>query len=130
MSIYMFGALLGGLIIGAIPAIAGGVKGKLWLGLGGLAACVVGSILLGMILSIPLCAIFMYFIFKKDNMNAEYLVSATSDQQQGTTPAAGPNITGNSDITEQFRKLTELRDAGFLTEEEFQQRKSMLLNRL
>lgn len=60
----MLGALIAGLIIGAIPAICGAVKGKLGLGLGGFAACVGGSILLGMILSIPLCALFMFLIFK------------------------------------------------------------------
>jgi hypothetical protein len=64
MDSVMFGALAAGLVIGAIPAITGGVKGKLGLGISGLAACVVGSLILGMFLSIPLCAIFMYLIFR------------------------------------------------------------------
>ncbi len=38
----VLGALITGLIIGAIPAIAGGIRGKLGLGIGGFAACVVG----------------------------------------------------------------------------------------
>jgi uncharacterized membrane protein len=61
----VLGAIIAGAIIGAIPAIAGGVKGKIGLGIGGFFACLVGSLILGMILSIPLCAVFMYFIFKK-----------------------------------------------------------------
>jgi hypothetical protein len=65
MDSVLLGALIAGAVIGAIPAISGAVKGKLGLGIGGFACCVVGSLILGMILSIPVCAIFMYLIFKK-----------------------------------------------------------------
>ena len=60
----LFGALISGLIIGAIPAIAGAIKGRLGLAIGGFFACVVASLLLGMILAIPACSIFLFFIFK------------------------------------------------------------------
>ena len=59
------GALIAGLIIGAIPAISGAVKGKIGLAIGGFAACVVANLILGMILSIPVCAVFMFLIFRK-----------------------------------------------------------------
>jgi uncharacterized membrane protein len=62
----IFGSLVSGAIIGAIPAISGAVKGKLNLALGGFFACIVASFILGLFLSVPVCAIFMYLIFKKD----------------------------------------------------------------
>ena len=66
MQFYIFiGAVISGGIIGAIPAIAGAVKGKIKLAIGGFFACLFGSIILGMFLSIPFCALFMYLIYKK-----------------------------------------------------------------
>lgn len=62
---YAVGAIIGSLISGAIPAITGAIKGKLGLAIGGFFACLVSSFILGLILSIPTCAIFMFFIFKK-----------------------------------------------------------------
>lgn len=61
----ILGSLISGAIVGAIPGITGAVKGKLGLGLGGFFACLVGSFILGLILSIPLCIVFMYLIMKK-----------------------------------------------------------------
>ena len=70
MSAYTMGMIFGSFvsvaIIGAIPAISGAVKGKLNLALGGFFACIVASFILGLFLSVPVCAIFMYLIFKKD----------------------------------------------------------------
>jgi hypothetical protein len=48
-----------------------------------------------------------------------------------TPPQPSPQPTGaSSDVTEQIRKLGELRDQGILTEEEFQTKKQELLARL
>lgn len=69
MSNVILGAIIMGAIVGAIPAISGAVKGKIGLGIGGFFACLAGSLILGMLLSIPLCALFMFFIFKKTNSN-------------------------------------------------------------
>ncbi len=73
MESFAFGAIIGALImgaaIGAIPAICGAIKGKIPLAIGGFFACLVSSLILGMILSIPVCAVFLYFIFKKDTSN-------------------------------------------------------------
>lgn len=77
MNSILAGALIAGLIIGAIPAIAGSTRGKLGLGLGGFAACVVASLLLGMLLSIPTCAVFMYFIYKKPAPQSAYQENPT-----------------------------------------------------
>ncbi len=65
----VLGALVAGLIVGAIPAITGAVKGKIAYAIGGFFACLVASILLGLILSVPVCAVFLYFIFKESNEN-------------------------------------------------------------
>ncbi|QOX64208.1 SHOCT domain-containing protein [Anoxybacterium hadale] len=119
----LFGALIAGLIIGAIPAIAGGVKGKLGLGIGGFAACVGGSLLLGMLLSIPLCAIFMFLIFKNNSENSKTNIAHTS------LTDSPPNEEGR-DALEQIQKLSDLKDSGALTEEEFQQKKALLLSKI
>ena len=60
----MIGAIIGGVIVGAIPAICGAVKQKIGLAIGGFFACLGASIILGLILSIPTCALFLFLIFK------------------------------------------------------------------
>ena len=69
MNEFVLGALLGsilsGAVVGAIPAICGAIKHKIGLAIGGFFACLVGSMLLGLILSVPLCALFLFLIFKK-----------------------------------------------------------------
>lgn len=65
----IIGSLISGAIVGAIPGIAGAVKGKIGLGLGGFFACLVGSFILGLLLSVPLCILFMFLIFKKPKQN-------------------------------------------------------------
>lgn len=73
MNEYMIGAIIGsllsGAVVGAIPAICGAIKHKLGLAIGGFFACLVSSVLLGLILSIPICAVFVFLIFKKTNAN-------------------------------------------------------------
>ncbi len=66
---YTFGVIIGaifmGAAIGAIPAICGAVKHKIGLAIGGFFACLGAHFLIGLILSIPMCALFLFFIFKK-----------------------------------------------------------------
>ena len=75
MNEFMIGAIIGSLIsgavVGAIPAICGAVKHKIGLAIGGFFACVVASFLLGLILAIPVCALFLFLIFKKNKKNNE-----------------------------------------------------------
>lgn len=63
----IMGALYAGLIVGAIPAICGAVKQKLPLAVGGFIACVVSALILGLLLAIPVCALFVFLIFKPEN---------------------------------------------------------------
>ena len=70
MDAFVFGAIIGsllsGAIVGAIPAICGAVKHKVGLAIGGFFACLAASFLLGLILAVPTCAVFLFLIFKKD----------------------------------------------------------------
>ena len=59
------GIVFMGAAIGAIPAICGAVKHKIGLAIGGFFACLGAQFLMGLILSIPMCALFLFFIFKK-----------------------------------------------------------------
>ncbi len=76
MSAFAFGAIIGsllsGAIVGAIPAICGAVKHKIGLAIGGFFACLVASFLLGLILSIPTCALFLFLIFRKAKTDKKY----------------------------------------------------------
>lgn len=121
MDSIILGAIIAGAVIGAIPAILGAVKGKIGLGLGGFASCLIGSIILGMILSIPLCAIFVYLILKKDPDN-------TSLESKVVKPAA--NDETQNDILAQIQKLSELKESGVLSEAEFQEKKEQLLKKI
>ena len=61
----IIGSLLAGLIVGAIPAICGAIRGRIGLAIVGFVACVVSAFLLGLLLAIPVCAIFLFLIFRK-----------------------------------------------------------------
>jgi hypothetical protein len=58
----------------------------------------------------------------RDRISALQSASAATGSGQGTEPAR--------DIPDQIRKLGELRDAGVLTEEEFEAKKAELLSRM
>lgn len=60
----IMGALIVGLLIGAVPAVCGAVKQKIGLAIGGFLACVASALVLGMLLAIPVCAVFLFLIFK------------------------------------------------------------------
>jgi len=80
-------------------------------------------LILGKILSIPLCALFMFLIFKKND----------NHQGTGTVHVATPNLASNiehDDILQQIQKLSELKDSGVLTEEEFLQKKEQLISEI
>ncbi len=78
------GAIVAGVIFGLVPLIIGIKKGKVGLGVGGFIACIVGSFLLGLLLSIPMCALFtiLIFVFSKNNDAA-----VTTEQVEASQPA-------------------------------------------
>ncbi len=72
MDAFAFGAIIGSILsgaaVGAVPAICGAIKQKIGLAIGGFFACIVASFLLGLILSVPTCAVFLFLIFKKPKL--------------------------------------------------------------
>ncbi|MBR2721262.1 MAG: hypothetical protein IKB75_00600 [Clostridia bacterium] len=60
----VIGSILAGALVGAVPAICGAIKQKIGLAIGGFFACIAASLLLGLILSVPTCALFTFLIFK------------------------------------------------------------------
>jgi hypothetical protein len=60
----LMGALIVGIIIGAIPGFFGAMRGKIGLGLLGFVYCVVSGLALGALLAIPVAIVFVYFIQK------------------------------------------------------------------
>ena len=62
----MLGALYAGLATGAVVAICGAIKGKIGYAIGGFFACVAAAMVLGLLLAIPICGLFLYWIFKKE----------------------------------------------------------------
>jgi hypothetical protein len=70
---YLYGMLITagiGFVIGLAPLIFGIVKGKLKLGVLGLLASTVGGALLGLLLSVPASAVFIWLILKKPALPA------------------------------------------------------------
>ena len=116
-SAVIVGALIGGIVIGLIPAVCGAVKEKIGLAIGGFFACVVASFILGLLLSVPVCAVFLFFIFKKPKDTKNTAVPTQSSAAVGPLPG---------DRTAQLRKLQELKDAGMLSEEEFQDKQRQI----
>lgn len=60
----IIGSIISGAVVGAVPAICGAIKHKIGLAIGGFFACLAASFLLGLILSVPTCALFMFLIFR------------------------------------------------------------------
>ena len=54
-----------GLICGVIPLFFSTGKNRLKLGFGGLLACVVSGLLLGLLLAIPVAVVFLWLIFRR-----------------------------------------------------------------
>ena len=118
MSTVFLYSLIGGVVIGIIPALSGVKKGQLGLAIGGFVCCIAGSILGGLILSIPLCVFFMHLISKNAVSN-----TTTSNNRAHQNPAS------NSDIDAQLKKLSELKSAGMLSDDEFKVKKALLLEK-
>lgn len=96
----LIGALGAGAIIGLIPLIVGIVKKKNGLAAAGFIACIIGSYLLGLFLSIPLCAIFTFVIVyssKKETMGQKNEEDVSSSHSTGNNfcPNCGNIINEN-----------------------------------
>ncbi len=84
----LIGGIIGGIMVGAVPAICGAIKRKPGLAVGGFFACFGANILLGLLLSAPLCVLFTILIFRKG-------------KDETSTPAADSAPVGASEDTPQ-----------------------------
>lgn len=75
------GALAVGFLIGLVPLITGIVKKRIGLAIGGFFACLAGGAVLGILLALPLCILFMWLILRKRPEDA-YM----AQQQMGMPP--------------------------------------------
>lgn len=62
----MIGALLVGILSGALPLYLGATKNNLGLGLGGFAACVISGYILGLILAVSVSGVFVWLILREE----------------------------------------------------------------
>ena len=78
------GSLVAGALVGLIPLIIGLKKGKKGLAFGGFAACIVGSLIAGLLLNIPMCVLFTILIFVLDKKTD---AAVTTEQVEATQPS-------------------------------------------
>jgi hypothetical protein len=65
-----------------------------------------------------------------DKDDVDPLITAIREQMAAAGPGARAESRTEPDVTDQLKKLGELRDLGVLTPEEFEAKKSELLKRL
>ena len=59
--------LLAGILVGIIPVVFGASKGKLGLGIGGFFSCAISGVILGLLLAVPVCGFFVWYIAKNSS---------------------------------------------------------------
>ncbi len=84
----VFGSLVAGALIGLIPLILGQKRGMRGVGIGGFIGCIVGSFILGLFLSIPVCLIFTLIILlsKKKETSVPVTINQPMPTPVPTTP--------------------------------------------
>ncbi len=62
---YAFWGLLSGLLVGIIPVVVGALKDSPGLGIAGFFACAISGAVLGLLLAVPVCGLFVWAIVRK-----------------------------------------------------------------
>jgi membrane protein implicated in regulation of membrane protease activity len=62
----IIGALIAGVVCGLIPLVYGLIKRQQALAFGGLVACIAAGFVLGLILALPMAALFAWLIWRAD----------------------------------------------------------------
>jgi hypothetical protein len=92
MSSSIIGAIVAGALCGLVPLIYGLARAQTGLAAGGFAACLLGSALLGVLLAVPLAALFAWLIWRQGRTARRTRGSAARE------PAgAPPDATGAPD---------------------------------
>src|SRR4051794_463307 len=85
----VIGALVAGVVCGLVPLIYGLVKGQQALAFGGFVACIAAGFVLGLLLAVPMGAVFAWLIWRADKRTiAGRGASAAQRQPIGTRPEA------------------------------------------
>jgi membrane protein implicated in regulation of membrane protease activity len=93
-STIVIGALVAGVLCGLIPLIYGLVKRQQALAFGGLVACIAAGFVLGLILALPMAALFTWLIWRADKRRAGTR-SSSPYAGMGSTDTAG-SATGST----------------------------------
>jgi hypothetical protein len=64
MSSTVIGATIAGAICGLVPLVYGIARGETGIGLAGFAACLIAGVVLGVLLAVPLAALFAWLIWR------------------------------------------------------------------
>jgi hypothetical protein len=95
MSSPIIGAVVTGALCGVVPLVYGLVRREPGLAAGGFAACLVGGLLLGVLLAVPLAALFAWLIWRHSRAALAAAGPPAAPEPAGARPeAAGPG-TGN-----------------------------------
>ncbi len=73
----LFGALVVGMICGAVPMVFGISKNQIGLGIFGFVACVIGGLIRGLLLAIPVAILFVWLI---SNASKKRLIQEQQEQ--------------------------------------------------
>ena len=78
------------------------------------------------VLAVPLIGVLIYLIVRGDKMQQRRVDDAAA-QRQATDAYIRSAAASGSSVADELTKLAQLRDAGTLTEDEYQQQKAKLL---
>jgi Zn-dependent protease with chaperone function len=89
MSSTIIGATVAGAICGLVPLVYGLARGETGLGLAGFAACLIAGVVLGVLLAVPLAALFAWLIWRHSReAHADRLAARAPAGTRPDTPAA------------------------------------------
>jgi hypothetical protein len=95
MSSTMIGAVAAGGLCGLVPLVYGLARGETRLGLCGFAACLIAGVLLGVLLAVPLAALFAWLIWRQSREAHAARGAAgpgpAGDRPEGAVPALDPD---------------------------------------
>lgn len=75
------GSLFSGALVGLVPLLLGLKKKFNGLAIGGFIACIVGSLFMGLLLSVPICVVFAVIISVKAKKAAEQTTQTTQPEK-------------------------------------------------
>src|SRR3954451_8910711 len=93
MSMTIVGAFVAGSICGLVPLVYGLADRQTGLAVGGFVGCVIGGLLLGVFLAVPIAAVFAWLIWRHGRQSRASPAPATATTDSGAR-AADPHERG------------------------------------